>query len=399
LTPEGVLERALELQPVLRERQAECEALGRLPELTQQAFLEAGFYRILQPRRFGGYEFDLTDFLRIMAAIARGCPSSGWVLALTAGHAHTLAALFPEETQIEIFSANDGDYRAPLSGNGSATATPVDGGFRLSGSWSYVSGCEFATHFIGVAAQPAAEGEPAPRLFVLIERDDFQIVEDWDVMGMRGTGSHRIVVEDAFVPSRRAIGQPLDEAGSRAAPGRPVHANPLYAAGRVGSVLFGEMAAVAVGMAQGAMDQYADELRSKRVSYPPFRARAEIGEYQRHYGEAWALTSMAEATLARIGNDYMRFARQEVEDGVPFSDAKDGELRLLEQYVTRLAADAIDVMFRSAGTSATRATSTLQRSFRDMAMIRTHWAAQWERGAEEFARAHLGGLAAEPRVV
>src|SRR5712691_12761461 len=137
--------------PVLRARQAACEALGRLPEETNQEFVAAGFYRILQPRRFGGCELDLLTFFKVMTTIARGCPSSGWVLALTAGHAHTLASLFPEQGQVEIFG-RDGEYRPPMSLNGVATADPVDGGYLVSGSWSYVSGCEIGTHFIGLAA-------------------------------------------------------------------------------------------------------------------------------------------------------------------------------------------------------------------------------------------------------
>jgi 3-hydroxy-9,10-secoandrosta-1,3,5(10)-triene-9,17-dione monooxygenase len=132
------------------------------------------------------------------------------------------------------------------------------------------------------------------------------------------------------------------------------------------------------------------------MNYPPFKPRGEVPEYQRHFGEAWALIAMANATLLRIGNDYMAFARREAEGGEPFSDAEDGQLRLLEQYVTKLAADAIDIMFRSAGTSATRSVSPLQRYFRDMGMIRTHFAAQWERGAEEFGRAYFGGDARGP---
>src|SRR5207302_8560799 len=136
--------------PTLRDRQQECEALGRLPDATQREFVDAGLYRILQPRCFGGYEFDLPTFFEVMTAIARGCPSSGWVLALTAGHAHTLAALFPEETQIEIFGPT-GEFRAPFSANGAATCTPVDGGYRVHGAWSYVSGCEIATHYMGLA--------------------------------------------------------------------------------------------------------------------------------------------------------------------------------------------------------------------------------------------------------
>jgi 3-hydroxy-9,10-secoandrosta-1,3,5(10)-triene-9,17-dione monooxygenase len=80
LTPAAIVQRARDMVPVLRERQAECEALGRIPQATNDEFVSAGFYRILQPRRFGGYEFDMSTFARVMIEVSRGCPSSGWVL-------------------------------------------------------------------------------------------------------------------------------------------------------------------------------------------------------------------------------------------------------------------------------------------------------------------------------
>src|SRR5919201_199361 len=146
LTTAEMVERARAMIPVLRERQEECERLGRLPDETSRDFIEAGFYRILQPRRFGGYEFDLPTFARVAIELARGCPSSGWAYALTAGHAHLLSAFFSEECQIDVYG-DDGELRLP--GNfRPGTATTVDGGYRVTGEWDYVSGCDSATHFV-----------------------------------------------------------------------------------------------------------------------------------------------------------------------------------------------------------------------------------------------------------
>ncbi len=382
------------MRGVLRERQAECEAVGRLPEETNRAFIEAGFYRILQPRRFGGLELDLETFFKVMQNIARGCPSSGWVLALTAGHAHLLSVLFSEQAQVEIFG-DDGEYRAPASLNGSASATPVDGGYRVTGTWNYCSGIDSATHFIGGGARVVRRDSPQDgtgserRLLAIVPHGEFTIVEDWDVLGMRGTGSHRVVIDDVFVPEHLTGPAMFDYATVREAAGRRVHPNPMYRCGRIASVLWGEMAAVAVGIAQGALDVYEGELRTKKMASPPFATRSEVPEYQRQFGEAWALIAMAEATLLKIGRDYMRFCEEEAAGGEPFGDQRDRQLLLLEQYTTKLAADAVDIMFRTAGTSATRVDSDLQRSFRDMAMIRTHFAAQYERGAQDFGRGHF----------
>src|SRR5690349_5847554 len=102
LTPRGMIARATALRPALRAQQAGCEAAGRILPETNEAFLQAGFYRALQPRRFGGYEFDLPTFAETMIEVTRGCPSSGWVLAFTAGHTHVFAK-FPEQAQIEAY--------------------------------------------------------------------------------------------------------------------------------------------------------------------------------------------------------------------------------------------------------------------------------------------------------
>ncbi len=400
LTPEGMIQRAHDMLPALRQRQDDCEAQGRLPEATNDEFVANGFYRILQPRRFGGYEYGFPTFVRVMMEVARGCPSSGWVLALTAGHAHMMSAFFPEEAQIDVFGT-DGEFRGPSSTPPRVVARPVDGGFMLNGAWEYASGCDIATHFfggIGIQRNPTDDVRSEPRIAV-IKRSDFTIVDDWKVMGMRGTGSRRVVVEDVFVPSYRTIVPPRDAESARNAPGRRVHANPIYIAGRMTSVLLGEMAAVAVGVAKGALDAYEQQLTSRKMNYPPYSPRSQMPDYQRHYGDAWSLIHVAEATVWRIADDYMEFSRQEVEEGIPFSDERDQQLQLLEQYATKLAADAVDLMFRTSGTSAAQESSPMQRYFRDMSVLSTHAAAQFDRGAEGLGRVHFTGSVAPAGVL
>ncbi|MGZ6709301.1 MAG: acyl-CoA dehydrogenase family protein [Solirubrobacteraceae bacterium] len=156
--------RAAAMRDTLRERQAACEALGRLPDETNRDYVEAGFFRVIQPLRFGGFELGLQAFLRVAVDLSRGCPSSGWVYALTAGQAHTVT-MWPEQGQVELFG--DGDFRCPLS-NLPARAVRVDGGYRLDGGWDYGSGCDTATHFIGGVA---VEGEPGHTRWAAFPRE------------------------------------------------------------------------------------------------------------------------------------------------------------------------------------------------------------------------------------
>ena len=135
--------RAAAMRDTLRGRQAECEALGRLPDATNREYIDAGFFRVLQPRRFGGLELGCGPSCASRSSSRADCPSSGWVFALTAGHAHTVT-MWPEQGQVELFG--DGDFRCPLS-NLPAKAVRVDGGYRIDGWWDYGSGCDTGDAF------------------------------------------------------------------------------------------------------------------------------------------------------------------------------------------------------------------------------------------------------------
>lgn len=393
LTQEQMVARAAALRPALLARQEEAERLRELPEATHRDFLATGFYRILQPRRFGGYEFGPEVFVRTMVEVARGCPSSAWVLALTAGHTHTLAH-FPEETQVELYG-EDGDFRCPLVGLPGGRGVRVDGGLRVTGAWDYASGCDLATHFMGTALVEEPDGgRPAPVLIV-VPRRDFAIVDNWDSMGMRGTGSRRVVLDDVFVPEAHAIRQPTPDEPVVEHPGRGVHENPYYL-GPITSMLFIELAAVALGIGRGALDEYEAILRRRETSFPPAVLRTRHHEYQRYFGRAFALLDVAEAALQRACRDYLERCRLEAEEGLPFDDLADRRLLLFLQQAVRLVVDAVDVLFRTAGTSATKPEARLQRYFRDLAVVRTHVTMQYDRTAENYAALHFGLRPASP---
>ncbi|MBO0685043.1 MAG: acyl-CoA dehydrogenase, partial [Candidatus Dormibacteraeota bacterium] len=151
LTAKQIVERAAALKPKVREQQEESEQRGYHSEELHRDFLEAGFYRMLQPRRFGGYEFDMPTFWRAMVKIAEGDPGTGWCLTLATHHAWVIASHWPEQAQREIFGP-EGDFRAPHRPLPAGRATRVDGGFLVSGTWDYCSGVPYATHMMGGAA-------------------------------------------------------------------------------------------------------------------------------------------------------------------------------------------------------------------------------------------------------
>jgi len=314
LTPADLLARAKAMIPVLRARQAETEAAGRLLESTNHEFLDAGFYRIVQPRRFGGYEFGLDSYVRVMMEIARGCPSSAWVLALVSGHPIMLAD-FAELGQLEAYGEH-GDYRCPSVGS----PVPVKrepGGFRVSGGWDYASGCDVSTHVMVSGLIPEEDGRFTARL-MLVDRKDFTIVDNWRMIGMQGTGSRRVVIDDIFVPEYRTAPMTMWQAPGKGA----VHSNPMYN-GRKGSFFLIELGAVVIGTAKGALDLYEEICRTKKMRFSPKMFLFESHEFQQYYGGAQSKLDAAEALLLKVTEQYIDACAADPVTGGDFSEETD----------------------------------------------------------------------------
>ncbi len=388
LTPDEMLRRAIAMRARLRERQDATEALGSILPETNLDFIKAGFYRIMQPRRFGGYEFDMVTFVKVMMEIARGCPSSGWVLALTAGHPLILA-VFGDETQFDAYG-DDGEFRCPAVGS-PAMMTPAEGGWRCNGAWDYASGCDMATHLLGGAMRMGRDGHPV-HMHVLLKRDEFSIVNNWDMIGMQGTGSKRAVADNVFVPAHRAVDWTIWQAPPERDLANRLLRNPIYH-GRKSTFLIGEAAAVAIGIARGALDHFEEILAKPQrglAAAAPGGSRLDLQEYQEYWGLARAWIDTAENAMLQVARDYTEHCRAFIEENVPFSDEADRGMILVEQHCVKLAWEATDLLFTSAGTSSSRKDAKIARHFRDLAVLRTHGTMRYMRTAPNRTRLHFG---------
>jgi 3-hydroxy-9,10-secoandrosta-1,3,5(10)-triene-9,17-dione monooxygenase len=388
LTPDAMLARAVALRPLLRARQAECEATGNVPQDVNDRLVREGFYRIVQPRQFGGYEFDVPAFYKVMMEISRGCAETAWVLALTAGHP-LIAAYFPEAGQREAYGAR-GEFRCPTVFNPPGTAVPVEGGVRLSGKWPSASGIDHATHYITLATleDPAA---PASAVLVLLRHGDLTIHDDWRVMGMQGTGSKSVEVRDLFVPQHRvARTKGVGLLTNIVLPGPRIYDNPMYF-GRIGAFLVGEATSVAVGAARGCLDLYEDILRTKKAPIPPYAERRSDPEFHHHFGIALSLVAAAEAALIRQGEEFMQACHDDAKGNAPFDLEREQRLALIALRGIEMAWEAIDIVYRTAGTSAAvKEGAPIGRFMRNVAAIRTHPILQLDRMAMNAARTKLG---------
>ena len=262
-TPREIVARADAMRERLVERQAETEARTYYSQETHEEFLEAGFYRMLVPKRFGGYEFDLPTYWRVIIAIARGCPSTAWCLGLPSGHALQVGSLFEEEAQVELFG--DGHFLAAAVAAPAGTATRTDDGWVLNSTHPYSSGAPYSTHYMGQTFASTGEGSPPQILLFVAPRSSWTMLDDWgDLLGLKGSGSHSVRFENAHLPSHLVLEHTwmVDTDVSGGTPGYRLHGNPMYA-GRTLAYFQSALAAVMIGAAKGALDEY--ELSSRRA--------------------------------------------------------------------------------------------------------------------------------------
>jgi len=387
-TPAEMVARADAFRPRLLAEQAATEQRGYYSRELHEEFKDAGFYRVLTPRRYGGLELDLPTFYRIVMSISRGCPSTGWMLALGTAHSLQLASYWPEQAQDELFEGGHFVSSASFAFQDAAAAR-VDGGYRISGTWHFCSGVPHATHHMPLV--PLGDG--AESIVAVVPREQFRMLDNWgDLIGLKGSGSHSVVIEDAFVPDHRTIS--FDEwmaIGVGSTPGYRLHSNPLYG-GSFLAVALGELNSVQVGAARGAIDEYERLLArpTREAGAAEGRLRSADPNFQRLLGLALANTDAAHSILIRCGELYHEYAREAMEGGERFGEER--TFRLYGQLMTahKLCWEAGDTVFRAGSTTGARDGATLQRYWRDLCAFRTNGIHQLDFRAASIAQAHLG---------
>ena len=258
--PQELIRRAREMVPRLAARAARAEAERRLPAETIAEMQVAGFFRVLQPRRWGGFEMHPGVFYDILMTLAEGCFSTAWVFGVVGVHAWVMA-LYDERAAEEVW----GQDRATLISSSlmpGGQARPEANGFRLTGRWLYSSGCDHCSWALLGGVVPASEPEAFDWRFFLVPRPQFAIIDTWNVSGLKATGSQDIVVEDAFIPAYRA--HKVLDFYNCVGPGQARNTAPLYRI-PAAQILYLGVACGAIGALQGMVDAFLDYGR-KRTS-------------------------------------------------------------------------------------------------------------------------------------
>ena len=273
-----IVARARELIPVLRSRAEACEKARQVLPETIKDFKEAGFFRILQPKSFGGYEMNPNALNRVLMELARGCPSSAWIVMVLGVHPFEVG-LLGERVGTELW-ADDDSTLVSSSYAPFGTVTKVEGGYVLNGEWLTSSGCDYAAGGAFLGGRVAENGEQVFRSF-WVKREAFEIVDDWFVVGMAGTGSKKLVVKDAFVPDYRSH--------VIAAYGEETHGHvenlykmPFF------YVFYAAVSSVLIGMAQGMADLYVEHMTPRQNINQAVGAAVNDPFIKQRLGEATA---------------------------------------------------------------------------------------------------------------
>jgi 3-hydroxy-9,10-secoandrosta-1,3,5(10)-triene-9,17-dione monooxygenase len=392
LTPQEMVARAIALRPKLIAQQAETEERTYHSEELQRDFVDAGFYRVYVPRRYGGYEFDVPTYMRITLELARGCVSTGWCEGLAAAHALQIASWWPEQAQSEIFG--DGDFRAASVAAPIGTATRVADGWELNGRVGYCSGIPYSTHYMGQALIADDDGQPTERMLLFVApRSEFTVLDDWGaLLGLKGSGSQSIVFEGGRIPAHWGIEDALmvDFNVSGGTAGLALHGNPMYG-GRALAHFTMSLGAIMVGAAYQALDEYELMMDSKMTALPPIQPRRFDGDYQRWFGSAHAKVATAEAALFNCADQHMELCRRSAE-GARYTYGDDMRLGCIAREVMIGAWEVMQSeIFRTAGSSAGARGERMERIYRDMSIGNSHRNTvlrEWAFG--ELARELLG---------
>lgn len=347
------------LADIIRAHADAGEQERRLSRPVVEALTEAGIFRLLTPRAFGGLEVDPATACRAVEELSRIDGSTGWCAMLGACLSH-FGGLLPEEAAHEIYD----DPRTVVAGtfrpNGIARLT--DDGYRVTGRWPLASGIPHATWVVGGCRVFDGEqlvltpnGTPDLRL-LFFPPADVEVIDTWHVAGLRGTGSNDFVMADVFVPARRAVwfSQP------------PVQPGPLY--GLPAIALFAALiGCVSLGIARHALDAFANLAGAKTPTGSQVLLR-EKAMAQAQLGEAEGLLRAGRAFLYET----VSAAWETALCGKRLSWEQRGLLWLAATQAALQASQAVDLMFRAGGASSVYATTPLERCLRDIRTAAQH---------------------------
>ncbi len=368
------------LQPMLEANAPAVEEARRVSEENIEALRKAGAFRIMVPRRFGGLETDIRTKVEVAREVAKGCGSTAWVTSLM-NVCSFFAGLASAEAQEDIWGANP-DARIAGVFNASSTSKKVEGGYVVSGSWPWSSGCLHADWaMLGIPVVDAS-GNPSGEALAFIPMSELTIEETWFTAGMRGSGSNTTVAENVFVPEHRLMPIPGLLSGEVLT---PYKGEALYRSAFVpvaALILVGPQ----LGLCARALEYVLEMAPKRRIAYTFYTRQTDSPSFQLAMAKASTLVDTAHLFAYRAADLIDEAAR----DARQLSYLERARTRMDVGHIVTAARDAIDVLMSSHGASAFADFNPLQRIWRDCETASRHAVASPDIAAEVYGRALLG---------
>jgi 3-hydroxy-9,10-secoandrosta-1,3,5(10)-triene-9,17-dione monooxygenase len=370
------------LIPRLRERASRTEELRRLPPETERELHESGLFRIVQPKRVGGSEFDYVALVDCADVIGQADASVAWNFANLASH-HWMLGMFDRRAQDLVWNKDANTLIASSFIFPAGRARKVEGGYVLRGSWPFSSGVDSSEwNMLASVVSSEDEADGIEYRIFLVNKSDYKILDTWNATGLRGTGSNDVEVKDAFVAEPMTLA--VSDLDGGPTPGSAVNPNALYAL-PVFSLFPYVLSGVALGNAQACLDDYVEVARHRASTYN----RAKIGDLQStqiKIAEASAKIDAARLIMRSTCIEAMAEARR----GYIPDIAGKTKSRRDGAFAVNLCTEAVSLLFAASGARGLFTTGVLQRQFRDAHAINSHIAFNFDAAGTNFGRVALG---------
>ncbi|MGW6735515.1 flavin-dependent monooxygenase [Streptomyces sp. NPDC055013] len=362
-TDTDLVNRVRALRPLVREHALRAEQERRVTPEVATALSDAGIHRMNVPRRYGGYQSRLHTQVDAVAEIASACGSTAFKTVIQAGCSY-IAALFPDEAQDEIFTDPDARVGGTLIPD--ATAVRSDGGYLVNGTSGFATGCHDADwHLLTVRVESESGEGPPELLWTAVPMAALEILDDWYVSGLAGTGSDSVVARDVFVPAHRVlpVGPLLaGRIGSKSNADDPFYRMPVL-------LLFCVWTAPnALGLARSALAEFTERSRRRGITYTLHQRQNEATVTHLQAAEAAMKISCAELLTA----EFVALIESRAESGEPYTPEERARIRAQSGYVARLCKEAVDLLGSAAGASSLHRDVPIQRAVRDLHALSLH---------------------------
>ena len=380
-TEAELLDRARNLAPRLAERRSKAHKSRRVPDETISDIVSAGLLKACQPARGGGFELPFGAQTSAGTELARFCGSSAWIVSVCGTH-HWMLGKFEHQAQLDVWGKNSDAISASAFASAYQNTEKVEGGFTVSGRWLFSSGIHACDWCIIVGRIPREDGPP-DAWFMLVPKEDFEIKDTWRAVGLRGTGSHDLVIEKAFIPDHRTIGQieinAIDTPGTRGDKGSP------YRMPLVGVINYC-VSAPTLGLAEGALSAYSDTMAARTDVFA--QRIAKNATLQLRTSEAAAEIDCARllytADIARIRNS--------LTDNNPLTLTDIARIKRNASYVGQLAKRATGRLTEAMGARALDDSNFVHLALADISAACSHISMVWDTCALPYGMAQLGVL-------